>query len=222
MMKKVNCFLIKNILMVSFCFLYLASCRENKEDPSAQVQIQTAIDTAKQKAILKKILSFLPPDRIVNGRVSFLDETFKDWLARTGELPPDFDRMPSVPFLPDPLVLDEGGKNIPVKTMAQWKEKREWMRKQLEYYITGTYPPKPENLKAEILSEKKDGETTVRMIELSFGPGNQAKLTVELMIPPGKGPFPVFLTQWNHREWAQVAVRTRICRLRVCRSRFKR
>jgi hypothetical protein len=45
------------------------------------------------------------------------------------------------------------------------------------------------------------------MIELSFGPDNQAKLTVELMIPPGKGPFPVFLTQWNHRECAQVDVR---------------
>ena len=45
------------------------------------------------------------------------------------------------------------------------------------------------------------------MVELSFGPDHRAKLTVELMIPPGEGPFPVFLTQWNHREWAQVAVR---------------
>src|SRR5690625_5836694 len=27
------------------------------------------------------------------------------------------------------------------------------------------------------------------------------------MIPPGTGPFPVFMTQWNHREWAQIAVR---------------
>ena len=50
--------------------------------------------------------------------------------------------------------------------MAQWKEKREWMKKQLEYYITGTYPPKPDNLKAEILSEKKEEGTTIRMIEL--------------------------------------------------------
>ena len=115
--------------------------------------------------------------------------------------------MPSIPFLPDPLVIDEGGKNIPVTTMAQWKEKREWMKNQLEYYITGTYPPKPENLEVKTLSEKKEGETIVRMVELTFGPGNKAKLTVEMMIPPGKGPFPVFLTQWNHREWAMVAVR---------------
>jgi len=56
-------------------------------------------------------------------------------------------------------------------------------------------------------SEKKDGQVTLRLVRLSFGPDHKATLTLELMIPPGKGPFPVFLTQWNHREWAQVAVR---------------
>ncbi|MDB4582980.1 dienelactone hydrolase family protein, partial [Draconibacterium sp.] len=82
-----------------------------------------------------------------------------------------------------------------------------WMKNQLQYYITGTYPPKPDNLQVKSLSEKKENKAIVKMVELSFGPGHQAKLTVELMVPPGKGPFPVFLTQWNHREWAQVAVR---------------
>ena len=164
-------------------------------------------EAIKRKASLETILRLLPPDRTSNGRVSFLDETFKDWLSRTGELPPDFDRMPSIPLLPDPLVLDEGAKNVPVTTMEQWKEKREWMKRQLEYYITGTRPPEPDNVKATVLGEKNDGEITLRTIELTFGPENRATLTVELMIPPGKGPFPVFLTQWNHREWAQVAVR---------------
>src|SRR5690625_2162419 len=27
------------------------------------------------------------------------------------------------------------------------------------------------------------------------------------MIPAGTGRFPVFMTRWNHREWAQIAVR---------------
>src|SRR5262245_8715125 len=164
-------------------------------------------EAIKRKASLETILRLLPPDRTSNGRVSFLDETFKDWLSRTGELPPDFDQMPSIPLLPDPLVLDEGAKNVPVTTPEQWKEKREWMKRQLEYYITGTRPPEPDNVKATVLGEKNDGETTLRTIELTFGPENRATLTVELMVPPGKGPFPVFLTQWNHREWAQVAVR---------------
>ncbi len=164
-------------------------------------------DSLTRKANLELILKALPPDRTYNGRVSFLDESFTDWLERTGELPPDFGKMPSIPFLPNPLVFNEGEIETPVKTREQWEEKREWMKKQLQYYITGTFPPKPDNLQVKILSEKKDGEVTLRMVELSFGPQHRAKLTLELMIPPGEGKFPVFLTQWNHREWAQVAVR---------------
>ena len=66
-------------------------------------------DTGKREAYLKGILKLLPDDLTRNGRVSYLDKTFKDWLARTGELPPDFDKMPSIPYLPNPLVIDEGG-----------------------------------------------------------------------------------------------------------------
>jgi cephalosporin-C deacetylase-like acetyl esterase len=175
--------------------------------PGMQAYHLADIDTLKQKAVLEKILELLPPERISSGRVSFLDETIYDWLSRTGELPPDFSTMPSIPFLPDPLIIDEGGQNIPVKTPEQWKEKREWMKKQLEYYMTGSCPPPPDNLKSSVLGETKDRETTIRLVGLTFGPDNKATLSLELMIPPGPGPFPVFLTQWNHREWAQVAVR---------------
>jgi dienelactone hydrolase len=195
------------ISMLTVPFLLLLSCSGNQETAPSEKRQLTPPDPAKQKADLEWLLRVLPPDRPSNGHVSFLDTTFQDWLKRTGELPPDFDNMPSIPFLPDPLIIDEGGSNIPVKTMAQWKEKREWMKQQLEYYITGTYPPSPDNLRATVKDEKKNGETTVRTVELTFGPENKATLTVELMIPPSKGPFPVFLTQWNHREWAQVAVR---------------
>jgi cephalosporin-C deacetylase-like acetyl esterase len=194
------------LLVIVFILIVSSFIGKNSESPG-KITGPAITDSVRQKVILEKILSLLPPDRTANGRVSFLDETFRDWLKRTGELPPDFDKMPSIPFLPDPLVLDEGGKNIPITTMAQWKEKREWMKRQLEYYITGTYPPEPGDLKVKILSEKKYEETIIRLVELSFGPENKAKLTVELMIPPGKGPFPVFLTQWTHREWAMIAVR---------------
>ena len=173
----------------------------------ARIDSIEVTDELKQKAYLKKLLEWLPRERTENGRVSYLDETFRCWLERTGELPPDFDIMPSIPFLPDPLVMDEGRRNIPVKNTDQWNEQRKWMQMNLEYYITGTSPPPPSNLSSKIIYEKQDGEVTVQMVELSFGPGNRAKLNVELMIPPGAGPFPVFLTQWNHREWAQIAVR---------------
>ena len=164
-------------------------------------------DVKQREADLELILKILPAERTTNGRVSFLDKTFEDWLERTGELPPNFDEMPSIPFLPNPLILDEGNKNIPVVTQAQWNEKREWMKEQLMKYITGTIPPAPDNLTSKIISNTMDGEVNLQMIELSFGPNHEAKLIMELMIPPGVGPFPVFMTQWNHREWAQVAVR---------------
>lgn len=164
-------------------------------------------DIGRRKALLETILQLLPPDRTSNGRVSFLDETFKDWLKRTGELPPDFDLLPSIPGLPDPLILDEGDKNIPITNLSQWNEKRDWMKEQLAHYISGTCPPAPENLRSSVISEMQDGDVIVRQVELTFGPANRAKLTLELMIPPGKGPFPVYLTNWTHREWAQIAVR---------------
>src|SRR5690606_7415036 len=117
-------------------------------------------------------------------RVSYLDSTFGDWLERTGELPPDFSLMPSIPHLPDPLVLDEGGQNIQVTTPAQWSKKKEVMREQLQHYVTGTFPPPPENMESRLLSERMDGEVKIQMVELRFGPDHQAKLTLELMIPP--------------------------------------
>ncbi len=164
-------------------------------------------DTVRRKVLLKNILQLLPEDATKRGQISYLDEDFKDWLSRTGELPPDFDHMPSIPYLPNPLVIDEGGKRIPVTNWQQWQKKRQWLTKELQYYITGTFPPPPENLKARVISEQKDGQVTLRMVELSFGPGRKAKMTLELMIPPGEGPYPVFMTQWNHRDWATIAVR---------------
>jgi len=164
-------------------------------------------DLPARQMYLKRLLSVLPPERPERGRVSPLDATWQDWLNRTGELPPAFDSLPSLPFLPDPLVLDEGRKNIPIQTFAQWDEKRQWMKSEIQRWITGTFPPAPKNMQVKILSEKTDGEVTLRTVELRFGPEHKAKMTVELIIPPGEGPLPVFMTQWYHRNWALIAVR---------------
>lgn len=164
-------------------------------------------DSTQRKAVRDWVISVLPPDLSRNGTATVADKTFSDWVTRTGELPPDFDALPSIPFLPDPLVLEEGKANIPVQTTRQWKQKRAQLEKDLRHYIVGSSPPPPDKIAHRILSEKKENGITLQMVELSFGPENKAKLTLELMIPSGHGPFPVFLTQWNHREWAQIAVR---------------
>ena len=161
----------------------------------------------KRKEYLEQLLLFLPPEQPERGRVTVLDSTWQGWLKRTGELPPDFDSMPSIPFLPDPLILDEGGKNIPITNTSQWNEKRKWMENEIKKWITGTFPPKPDNMEAKIIDEKTDGNITSRIVELRFGPELKAKMTVELLIPSLKEKFPVFMTQWNHRGWAMIAVR---------------
>ncbi|GEP89091.1 Alpha/beta hydrolase family protein [Chitinophaga terrae (ex Kim and Jung 2007)] len=117
------------------------------------------------------------------------------------------DKLPALPFLPDPLLTDEGGANTPVQTIGQWEARKKWIREQYQYWVSGSRPPAPGNVTAKVISETRSGDVKLRMVELSFGPGMSAKMRVELMIPSSKKPLPVFMTQWNHRGWAQVAVR---------------
>ena len=131
-------------------------------------------------------------------------------LASAQKLHPDsvaIQILPSIPFLPDPLVLDEGGKNTPVVSQVQWQQKRDWIRQQYQHWVSGTVPPPPKTFHVKILQERMEEGVKLRLVELSFGPGDKAKMTVELMIPPSDKPLPVFMTQWNHRGWAQIAVR---------------
>src|SRR5437867_12063631 len=47
--------------------------------------------------------------------------SFNAWLQRTGELPPDFDALPKINGLPDPLQFLDGHM---VKKAADWKARR--------------------------------------------------------------------------------------------------
>src|SRR5690625_5818897 len=71
--------------------------------------------------LLEKLLPSVPPP---NERMNaFGDRTWRDWLERTGELPPNFEKMPSQPFLPDPLSIEEGGKKIAITDLDEWERK---------------------------------------------------------------------------------------------------
>ncbi|CAG5000802.1 hypothetical protein DYBT9275_02535 [Dyadobacter sp. CECT 9275] len=197
-----------NIIFISaFCSMFFSFVRARTYVQSAVPRSVPESDSARRKAVLTRILSQMPADDTLKGHVSYEDKTFGDWLSRTGELPPDFDKMPSTPFLPDPLTMLSEGKDTPITTPEQWQRKRSWLKEQIQYYLSGTYPAQPQNLTAEIKKEERDGTVLLQEVRLRFGPGREAALTIEMMIPPGKGPFPVFITQWNHREWAQLAVR---------------
>lgn len=109
-------------------------------------------------------------------------------------------------FLPDPFVHLATGK--PIRSRAEWASQREAIRLAYEKHVFGRIPPKPDNLKVTVLGEEKLDRVTLRRVLLEFGPELRARLHLELILPPGQGPFPVFLT--NHprtRPWAATAVR---------------
>ncbi|MEQ1824862.1 MAG: alpha/beta fold hydrolase [Pirellula sp.] len=174
-----------------------------------------AQDDIRRKQYLDELRSIIAPTVLDPsiGRISAMDKTWEDWVARTGELPPDFDSMPSFADLPDPLIL--GGKpgqgqdgSVPITTPEQWQQQRAWIRSQFEQWVFGRMPPPPDNLRSSVLSEQREAGITTRKVLLEFGPGHRARLHVELLIPEGNGPFPVFLTnQRRSGGWCHTAVR---------------
>lgn len=154
-----------------------------------------------RRATLDQLLRVLrpstpPPD----GRMNAHDKTWEEWQRRTGELPPDFDAMPSEPWLPDAL---KG-----VASPAAWPARRTLLQRDVQQWMFGRFPPKPDNLRAVVTNERREGRVTIREVRLEFGPQHRATLRVELVIPDGAGKRPVFLT--NHgrnRPWLYTAVR---------------
>lgn len=169
---------------------------------------------SRRRADLDTFLKIFPHSTPpTNGRINAYDKTWEDWVKRTGELPPDFASMPSIPGLPDPLLLTENGEQVAVTNEAQWNRQRAWIRSQMEQWVCGKMPPPPGNVRAVVTATQREGTTTVRDVRLEFGPDHRATLRLQLIIPDGKGPdgngqFPVFLTNHSRRfPWLYTAVR---------------
>ncbi len=173
----------------------------------ALTSTELAGEDAARRADLDLLLERLLPSRSpVTGRMNPHDTTWEEWAARTGELPPDFEAMPSNPWLPDPLKMR--GTGVPVTTPEQWEEQRAWIRSQIEHWIFGTMPPAPDNLRVAESRERRKNGLLYRDVLLEFGPDHRAKLNLQLIIPPGEGPHPVFLTNHapNRSFWVNTAV----------------
>ena len=147
--------------------------------------------TERQKQLLEEILRILPKS-----------EPWERWVKATGSYPPDFDTMTNQPFLPDPLRLASGRE---VKK-SDWPRRRQELLAQFQYWVTGSWPVSPGNTRVADIRTRQEGGSTVQDVVLEFGPKSAAKLNLELIIPKGDGPFPVFMTQDTHRRWALLAV----------------
>ncbi len=131
-------------------------------------------------------------------------EWFDKWVEATGETEPDWEKLPSLPTLPDLLEMDNGEAVI---SAVQWKKRRQQIQECLEYNILGSFPAEiPEILKADVISESCGTDSVQQNLRLHFDTDPRVSLTVEMMIPKGKGPFPVLMTQSNHRAWGLLAL----------------
>ncbi|MGA2271629.1 MAG: alpha/beta fold hydrolase [Bryobacteraceae bacterium] len=147
---------------------------------------------AERRQYLEKLLEILPDV-----------PSFTAWLQKTGEIPPDFDAFPRVNGLPDPLKFLDGR---PVRTPAEWRSRRAEIRQLFEKYDVGTFPPKPKTDRVVVLDETPGKGYLVRNVRLEFGPGSKATMRVQVMIPDGKGPFPVLISP-NLTGWAPSLLR---------------
>jgi dienelactone hydrolase len=168
-----------------------------------------ALERRKQYlAFLRKVEPASPPSRGRSGRINPIDKSWDEWVDRTGELPPDFEKMPSQAGLADPLVIVQNGQTKRITKTAQWKQHRKWLQEQFQYWIYGKMPPAPGNVRGTVAAARQEADAMVHDVTLEFGPDHKATLKIQVMLPPGKGPFPVFVT--NHprmRPWVNTAVR---------------
>jgi hypothetical protein len=114
-------------------------------------------------------------------------------VTKMGRLP-GVNELPVRPALPDVLMMNDG---TPVATPAQWRLRREEMKRTLEYYATGQMPPAPGNvrgteMRAELVAE---GKVKYRLIHLTFGPDDQLGLDIGIFTPAAGGPFPAIILQ---------------------------
>ena len=105
---------------------------------------------------------------------------------------PSVDRLADIKELPDPFLMNDGTR---VKTKADWGKRREEIKAMMLYYQYGHMPPPPKNITAKELSSETvyDGGAIKKHVLLSMGPERKVKINVGMVIPKGKGPFPVIL-----------------------------
>jgi pimeloyl-ACP methyl ester carboxylesterase len=139
----------------------------------------TAMTPDERRAYRDHLLQILPPV-----------PSFSDWIKKTDALPPDFDALPRMNDLPDPLRFLDGR---PVKTADDWKARRAEIFDLYQKYDWGTLPRKPKLDQAVVGGETQGKGYLVRNVRLEFGPQSKGTMRVTLTIPDGKGPFPVLI-----------------------------
>ncbi len=156
------------------------------------VQQSYSMTPQERREYLDKLLKILPPV-----------PSFQQWLDKTGEIPPDYDALPRINGLPDPLTFLDGHT---VKTAADWRTRRGEIWQLYQKYDIGTFPAKPRLDRVVMLDETPGNGYLIRNVRLEFGPQGKGTMRVQLMIPSGSGPFPVLISP-NLAGWGPALLR---------------
>jgi hypothetical protein len=116
---------------------------------------------------------------------------------------PGVDELPDINELPDPFLMSNGRR---VKSGADWARRRDEIKAMIQYYQYGRMPGLPKLIIAkELLSQSVyNGRATKKHVLLSLGPERKININVGIIIPKGKGPFPVILK--NDRDIFNVPI----------------
>jgi hypothetical protein len=106
---------------------------------------------------------------------------------------PEVKDLPVRKEMPDALTMADGTK---ITTPEQWRQRREEMKRILEFYELGHSPPPPGNVRGEELQSGPvlHGAANFRLVHLKFGPGEKLEMDIAIFTPaPGDGPFPTVI-----------------------------
>ena len=128
---------------------------------------------------------------------------------------------PIEPFLP-PLLKFENGTRV--ADAASWERRRLEVQSLLQNYILGTLPNTrgPKITKIDVVNSSSYGQgdsqafSTFLSLHFDTSDGsvvNAVSFEVELLFPRAQAgdKCPLFLTQWNHRNWALTALSRGYC-----------
>lgn len=117
----------------------------------------------------------------------------------------------ATPFLP-PLLTTENGTSVS-SSAAWWATRRPEVASLLQQHLVGTLPAtRPALLSSSVLNRTRDPRSGAlsAYVHLSFAVAATDDGTIdyelEILAPNSSAHSPLFLTQWNHRQWALLGV----------------
>jgi len=105
---------------------------------------------------------------------------------------PEVNDLPVCKEMPEVMTMNDG---TTVKTIQQWRQRREEMKQILEHYELGHAPPPPGNVTGLDLKSLTllDGTVKYRLVHLKFGPEQKLGFDIAIFTPAKGGPFPTII-----------------------------